>query len=88
MVIGSLFSKSIYKSTIDNYDTINEKLITDIQSYVKEKPGSVAATTDVTGNTNFTDLNDAVDNLHRKLKYKDLFIECCDMQMVAHSEVR
>ena len=75
MVIGSLFSKSIYKSTIDNYDTINEKLITDIQSYVKEKPGSVAATTDVTGNTNFTDLNDAVDNLHRKLKYKDLFIE-------------
>ena len=75
MVIGSLFSKSIYKSTIDSYDTINKKLITDIESYVKEKPGSVAATTDVTGNTNFTDLNDAVDNLHRKLKYKDLFIE-------------
>ena len=45
MVIGSLFSKSIYKSTIDNYDTINEKLIKDIESYVKEKPGSVAATT-------------------------------------------
>ena len=75
MVIGSLFSKSIYKSTIDNYDTINEKLITDIESYVKEKPGSVAATTDVMGNTNFTDLNDAVDNLHRRSKYKDLFTE-------------
>ena len=75
MVIGSLFSKSIYKSTIDDYDTINEKLITDIESYVKEKPGSVAATTDVMGNTNFTDLNDAVDNLHRRSKYKDLFTE-------------
>ena len=75
MVIGSLFSKSIYKSTIDDYDTINEKLITDIESYVKEKPGSVAATTDVMGNTNFTDLNDAVDNLHRRTKYKDLFTE-------------
>ena len=75
IVIGSLFSKSIYKSTIDNYDTINEKLITDIESYVKENPGSVAATTDVMGNTNFTDLNDAVDNLHRRSKYKDLFTE-------------
>ena len=73
--IGNLFGKTIYKSSIDNYDIINEKLIKDIQSYVKEKPGSVAATTDVMGNTNFTDLNDAVDNLHRKTKYKDLFVE-------------
>ena len=73
--IGNLFGKTIYKSTIDNYDTINQKLITDIESYVKEKPGSVAATTDVMGNTNFTDLNDAVDNLHRRSKYKDLFVE-------------
>ena len=73
--IGRVFSKSIYKTTIDNYDLINKKLIPDIESYVKEKPGSVAATTDVMGNTNYTNLEDAVDNLHRRTNYKDLFVE-------------
>jgi len=74
-ILGSLFSKTIYKSTIDNYDSINQKLVADIESYVKEKPGSVAATTDVMGNTNNANLEDAVDNLHRRSKYKDLFVE-------------
>jgi uncharacterized protein (TIGR02466 family) len=71
--IGNLFGKSIYKCTINNYDEYNKPLIKDIESFVKEKPGSVAATTDVTGNVNYTKLNDAVDNLHKKKLYAPLF---------------
>ena len=33
-ILGSLFSKTIYKSTIDNYDSINQKLVADIESFV------------------------------------------------------
>jgi len=73
--IANLFGKSIYKTIINNYDTINKKLVSDIESYVKEKPGSVAVTTDVMGNTNGANLEDAVDNLHRRSNYKDLFVE-------------
>ena len=71
--IANLFGKSIYKCTINNYDEYNKPLVKDIESFVKEKPGSVAATTDVTGNVNYTKLNDAVDNLHKKKLYAPLF---------------
>ena len=71
--INTLFGKNIYKATIANYETINENIIPHIKSFVKEKPGSVAATTDVNGNTNFTDLENAVDNLHKKKLYQSLF---------------
>ena len=49
--INTLFGKNIYKATIANYETINKNVISDIKSFVKEKPGAMAATTDVVGNT-------------------------------------
>ena len=71
--INTLFGKNIYKATIANYENINENISPHIESFVKEKPGSVAATTDVNGNTYFTDLENAVDNLHKKKLYQSLF---------------
>ena len=71
--ISNLFGKQIYKTTIHEYETINKLLIPNIESFVKAKPGSVAATTDVMGNTNFTNLDDAVDDLHQKPMYMSLF---------------
>ena len=73
--INTLFGKNIYKATIANYETINKNVISDIKSFVKEKPGAMAATTDVVGNTkiqytnkdNETVLESAVDNLHKKM---------------------
>ncbi len=62
--INNVFSKNIYKTHLKNHKKINKKIKPLIESFVKEKPGSVAATTDVKGNTQFTDLNDAKDNLH------------------------
>ena len=79
--INTLFGKNIYKATIANYETINKNVISDIKSFVKEKPGAMAATTDVVGNTkiqytnkdNETVLESAVDNLHKKKLYQFLF---------------
>ena len=74
-IINNVFSKNIYKTHLKNHKKINKVIKPLIESFVKEKPGSVAATTDVEGNTNFTDLNDAKDNLHLDKDYNDLFQE-------------
>ena len=79
--IANLFGKSIYKCTINNFDEYNKPLIKDIESFVREKPGDFAATTDVTGNTKieYADTDNqmvskkAIDNLHKKKLYAPLF---------------
>ena len=70
--INSLFGETIYCTNVENN---NETIAKHIESFVKEKPGRTAATTDVTGNTMFTDLEEAKDNLHKDKKYSSLFIK-------------
>ena len=70
--IASLFGLNIYCTKIEND---NETTAKHIESFVKEKEGRTAATTDVQGNTNFTDLEEAKDNLHKDKKYSPLFIK-------------
>ena len=70
--INSLFGETIYCTNVEND---NETIAKHIESFVKEKPGRTAATTDVTGNTTFTDLEEAKDNLHKDKKYSSLFIK-------------
>ena len=70
--INSLFGETIYFAHIDND---NKKTAKHVESFVKEKPGRTAATTDVKGNTHFTDLEEAKDNLHKDKKYNKLFKE-------------
>ena len=70
--INSLFGETIYCTNVENDNQIIAK---HIESFVKEKPGRTAATTDVKGNTHFTDLEDAKDNLHKDEKYSSLFIK-------------
>ncbi len=69
--INSLFGLNIYCTKIENDNQTTAK---HIESFVKEKEGRTAATTDVQGNTNFTDLEEAKDNLHKDKKYSTLFI--------------
>jgi len=71
--ISNVFGKPIYQSSIDDYEKLNKDIIPHIESFVKEKPGSVAATTDVRGNTQYTDLEEAKDDLHLDKKYKKIF---------------
>ena len=68
--INSLFGEVIYQATIKNN---NDETTKHIEKFVKEKPGRTAATTDVVGNTMFTDLEEAKDDLHKDKKYKKLF---------------
>ena len=63
--INSLFGLNIYCTKIENDNQTTAK---HIESFVKEKEGRTAATTDVQGNTNFTDLEEAKDNLHKDKK--------------------
>jgi uncharacterized protein (TIGR02466 family) len=70
--INSLFGETIYCTNVDND---NQTIAKYIESFVKEKPGRTAATTDVKGNTMFTDLEEAKDNLHKDKKYSSLFIK-------------
>ena len=70
--INSLFGETIYFAHIINNDEDTAK---HVESFVKEKPGRTAATTDVKGNTHFTDLEEAKDNLHKDIKYNKLFKE-------------
>jgi uncharacterized protein (TIGR02466 family) len=70
--INSLFGETIYCTNVEND---NQSLAAHIESFVKEKPGRTAATTDVKGNTQFTDLEEAKDNLHKDKKYLPLFIK-------------
>ena len=72
-IIGNVFGKTIYKTSIKDHQYLNGKVGPLIERFVKQKPGSVAATTDVEGNTHFTNLDDAVDNLHLQDDYKELF---------------
>ena len=67
--INSLFGETIYCTNVDND---NQTIAKHIESFVKEKPGRTAATTDVKGNTMFTDLEEAKDNLHKDKKYSCL----------------
>jgi hypothetical protein len=71
--INSLFGETIYYTSIINDDKTTAK---HIEKFVKEKPGRTAATTDVTGNTMFTDLEEAKDDLHKDSKYKSLCRHC------------
>ena len=71
--INNLFGKNIYQSSIDDYKKLNNEIIPHIESFVKEKPGSVAATTDVRGNIQYTNLEEAKDNLHLDKIYKKIF---------------
>ena len=68
--INSLFGETIYYTHIENDDEDTAK---HIEKFVKEKPGRTAATTDVAGNTMFTDLEEAKDDLHKDKKYKPFF---------------
>ena len=70
--INSLFGETIYCTNVEND---NQTIAKHIESFVKEKPGRTAATTDVKGNTMFTDLEEAKDNLHKDKKYSTLFIK-------------
>ena len=74
-IINSLFGETIYFSEINEYEKLNKEVIPHIENFVKEKPGRTAATTDVKGNTQFTDLEEAKDNLHKDVKYKKLYKE-------------
>jgi len=71
--INNLFGKNVYQSSVDNFEKLNNEIIPHIESFVKEKPGRVAATTDVRGNTQYTDLEEAKDDLHLDKKYKKIF---------------
>ena len=71
-IINTLFGLNIYCTKIEND---NQTIAKNIESFVKEKEGRTPATTDVEGNTNFTDLEEAKDNLHKDKKYSSLFIK-------------
>jgi len=72
VTINSLFGETIYYTNIVNDDQDTAK---HIESFVKEKPGRTAATTDVKGNMMFNNLEEAKDNLHKDKKYSNLFKE-------------
>lgn len=67
--VNTFFGDTVYHKDIGEDDTV----IPHIEKFVKEKPGRTAATTDVKGNTNFTDLEEARDNLHTDKKYQSVF---------------
>ena len=67
--VNTFFGDTVYHKDIGEDDTV----IPHIEKFVKEKPGSTAATTDVTGNTNFTDIEEAKDNLHTDKQYSSVF---------------
>lgn len=71
--INSLFGETIYQTHIQEKKEINQEIKPHIESFVKASPGSTAATTDVKGNTMFTDLEQAKDDLHTDVRYKSLF---------------
>ena len=73
--VNNVFAKNIYQGSVENFEKLNKEIIPHIESFVKEKPGRVAATTDVRGNTQYTDLEEAKDNLHIDEKYKKIFNE-------------
>ena len=56
-IVNTFFGETVY------YKDVGEErsVIPFIEKFVKEKPGATAATTDVTGNTNLPDLDDAKD---------------------------
>tara|TARA_R110000824_G_scaffold7807_2_gene35236 strand:- start:3381 stop:4085 length:705 start_codon:yes stop_codon:yes gene_type:complete len=74
-IIGNVFGKTIYKTSIKDHQEINKKIKPLIEKFVKEKPGTVAATTDVKGNLKATILENAIDDLHLQDDYKELFKE-------------
>ena len=49
--INSFFGKRVYQSSVDSFEKLNKDIIPYIKSFMKEKPGSTAATTDVEGST-------------------------------------
>ena len=67
--INTFFGETVY------YKDVGEErsVIPHIEKFVKKKPGATAATTDVTGNTNLPDLDDAKDDLHRDKNYSSVF---------------
>ena len=74
-IIGNVFGKTIYKTSIKDHQKINKKIKPLIEKFVKEKPGTVAATTDVKGNVKATILENAIDDLHLQDDYTELFEE-------------
>ena len=67
--VNTFFGDTVYYTAIGE----DRSVIPYIKKFVKEKPGSTAATTDVTGNTNFTDIEEAKDNLHTDKQYSSVF---------------
>jgi len=65
--INSFFGKRVYQSSVDSFEKLNKDIIPYIKSFMKEKPGSTAATTDVEGSTK------AKDDLHHDKKFKKIF---------------
>ena len=68
-IIGNVFGKTIYKTSIKDHQEINKKIKPLIEKFVKEKPGTVAATTDVKGNLKATILENAIDDFGYKSIY-------------------
>ena len=67
--VNTFFGETVYYRDIGE----DKSVIPHIEKFVKEKPGSTAATTDVTGNTKLPDLDDAKDDLHRDKNYSSVF---------------
>ena len=73
--INNVFGKNIYQGSVESFEKLNKDIIPHIENFVKEKPGRVAATTDVRGSTQYTNLEEAKDDLHTDEKYKKIFNE-------------
>ena len=75
--INNLFGYRLFQSSIKDYKKINKKITPLIEKFVKEKPGRFATTTDINGKETSTSFDgpDAMDNLHIRPEYNDLFQE-------------
>ena len=73
--INNLFGSRLFQSSIKDYKKINKKITPLIEKFVKEKPGRFATTTDINGKETSTSFDgpDAMDNLHIRQEYSDLF---------------
>ena len=73
--INNVFGKNIYQGSVESFEKLNKDIIPHIENFVKEKPGRVAATTDVRGSTQYTNLEEAKDDLHTDEKYKKFLMK-------------
>ena len=69
--VNTFFGETVFYKHIGE----DKKIIPHIEKFVKEKPGTTAATTDVVGNTHAHNIDEAKDNLHTDKKYSSIFKE-------------